>query len=136
MYSIDIITLKKEGTRIKDSIGIYKLYYKQTIVYIGMSSSSIMRRVYGSHGKDGHIDNKEFDRIEITPMLDKDDSDIKDEEYRLIQEHSPYYNIMHKTKTTVMTEELKGIIDRDMEVKRLSAMKIKEYWDSQKQIEL
>jgi len=35
-----------------------------------------------------------------------------------------------------MTEELKGIIDRDMEVKRLSAMKIKEYWDSQKQTEL
>ena len=132
MYSIDIITLKKEGTKIKDSIGIYKLYYKQTIVYIGMSSSSIMKRVYGSHGKDGHIHNKEFDRIEITPMLDKDDLDIKDEECLLIQEHNPYYNIVGKTKTTVITEDLKGIVDRDMEVRRLSAMSIMAYWDSLK----
>lgn len=98
-----------EDSECLNGIGIYRLWFGDTIVYIGKTRSCFSSRLYGSFGKCGHIDNKYFDCVEIIYM--KNEDDIEEEEARQIRKHSPYYNLMLKRKNTTINKDIEKIIE-------------------------
>lgn len=76
--------------------GIYFLYLDNVIVYIGMSTTSIKDRVYGSFGKKGHIDTKIFDSVKCFEIDNAYDykHKILNKELELIRKYQPYFNII------------------------------------------
>ena len=71
-------------------IGVYFLFKKDKLIYIG-ESISIFRRIYS------HIKNKDFDSYSFIKCDSK--VDIVELEKKLIIKYRPILNIKHKTKS-------------------------------------
>jgi len=92
---------KKKTLSIKDKVnaqnlfvrGIYYLYDKGAIVYIGMSTSNCMKRIC-----DHFDDNKKFDHFKIVEIENKSNKQLLSIEASLIKKHKPKYNKVHKKK--------------------------------------
>ena len=76
--------------------GLYFLMWDEYVVYVGMSNSSIYNRVNGSHGENGHIDDKIFNNIRVIDMVGVEKDIILKEEFYFINLFNPYYNRLHK----------------------------------------
>ena len=76
--------------------GIYFLYNKGKIVYIGKSDNNVFKRISDHYtDKDKIFDSFTFDRYDI------DSNDLLHIEASLIKRYKPKYNIMHKVKKRV-----------------------------------
>lgn len=71
--------------------GIYYLYHKNEVVYIGMSTTNCMRRII-QHYDD---ETKVFDSFEIFNMHNKSNESIKKREIDKIKQKLPKYNKIH-----------------------------------------
>lgn len=111
-------------------IGIYKLYVKSTIVYIGMSTTNIKDRLLGSFGGEGHIHNKHFDSVEIISMEGNSKKEIEDLECKLIQKYNPYYNVKGKLEITVVTKDIQFIVDEEERIMQKGYEDLKTFWES------
>lgn len=76
--------------------GIYMLYHNGVLVYIG-ESACILSRIC-QHRQEG---KKEFDVFRI--IIQPDEEKRLNIEKLLIRKHSPKYNIVHNSKTSVRT---------------------------------
>lgn len=77
--------MKKEDYN--DCIGVYFLFLDKEIVYIGMSSRSVLGRIFNCH-----IKNYKFNSIKIINLNNSNINEIKKMEKELIKEHKPHYN--------------------------------------------
>lgn len=71
--------------------GIYFLYYKNKIVYVGKSHTNIMSRI-SLHFLDIE---KTFDSFEIKNCINLNDSQLSEMEIYYIKEYKPKYNYVH-----------------------------------------
>ncbi len=71
--------------------GIYFLYYKKKIVYVGKSNKNIMSRI-SSH----FLDNEKiFDSFEVKNCVNLTDYQLSEMEIHYIKEYKPKYNYVH-----------------------------------------
>ena len=94
----DICTHMSPGTRVLDvfnipskTTGLYFLYHKEKIVYIGKSGSCIHSRIIH------HMKSKEFDKVEIRTFRTKADIDVMELFY--INKYTPTYNMDSNSKS-------------------------------------
>lgn len=96
--------------------GVYYLYFKKQVVYIGMSTTNCMQRIL-SHYNDKE---KEFDSFQIFRMPKHTDAQIAAKEKRLIQRKLPKYNVVHaktienknwKTEIEIKKDEVLKSVD-------------------------
>lgn len=71
--------------------GIYFLYHKNILVYIGQSKSNVMQRIC-DHQKDK---NKIFDSFNFLDKTEFSDKQLDEFERKLIKRHNPEYNKVH-----------------------------------------
>lgn len=109
---IDEVCRHMKNSRLKDDrldlgkltgmSGIYMLYDKSKLVYIGRSSSCVVSRIRD------HYKTKDFDSIEIHRI--KNQADILLIEHYLIAKYKPFYNSEYVTPDR-LTIEIIGIDD-------------------------
>lgn len=71
--------------------GVYYLYYKSEVVYVGMSTTNCLRRII-SHYDDPE---KKFDSFQIFNMHNFSNNEILEKEKNAIKRKLPKYNKVH-----------------------------------------
>ena len=98
----------------KDCVGLYLLLQNKTVVYVGMSECSVLNRIFGDNGLDeGHVSNKIFNKIKLIDLFGLKKHEIISREIELINNFSPYYNIVNKKFKTEINKDVSEIIEKE-----------------------
>ncbi len=73
--------------------GIYFLYKKGKIVYVGQSRDNVIKRIYSHHDRR----EKDFDKFSFIRYIGYTDKQLDQAEKKLIVRHKPKYNKIHKS---------------------------------------
>lgn len=75
-----------------DNTGIYFLWVDEVVVYVGISTDSILRRI------DEHRGNKIFNYVSLYSFDYGHRYELESKEIELIKKYNPYYNSTHRVK--------------------------------------
>jgi excinuclease UvrABC nuclease subunit len=101
--------------------GVYYLYHKHKVVYIGMSTNNCYRRILN------HFDDKEkeFDSFQIFAMPHHSNQEVSDREKNLIKRKLPKYNKVHASSFDNKYWKTEKEVDKLLEAKRKKKAPIK-----------